>query len=64
MKVKQCDCCKKCSPEVRFSHTLTKKFNLFEHGMDTDGPWTQKLDICNDCWDAFHEFLEQRGIRI
>lgn len=55
----KCDVCKRCTPDINPRYKR-RKYAWFRFDFDSQGGSNFRLDICEECWTGFNEFMKQR----
>ena len=60
MKTIKCDVCGRTEPDVYCRYSKRKNFSWFEHNDDSQGGYDRELDLCEQCWNGFVSFMQNR----
>ena len=60
MRTIKCDVCGKTEPDIYCRYSKRRKFSWFEHNDDSQGGSEMELDVCEQCWNGYQDFVWNR----
>lgn len=60
MKTVKCDVCKRTEPEISCRYSRKKIWGWFRFDDDSQGGSEMRLDLCEECWNEFTSFMQNR----
>jgi len=60
MRTNKCDVCERTEPHIYARYSRRKKWGWFRRDDDSQGSSEMELDVCEQCWKGFQDFMNNR----